>query len=68
MRSYVRSEQENLRVVQDGYKAFGECDFTTLRQLLDAAAEWNFHPTYSGIRGRNTRGEVGTRFSKPSKY
>jgi ketosteroid isomerase-like protein len=43
------SEQENLEVVQRGYKAFTEGDIPTLRNLLADDVEWNFHPTYVGI-------------------
>ena len=43
------SEQENLEIVQRGYKAFTEGDIPTLRNLLADDVEWNFHPTYVGI-------------------
>jgi ketosteroid isomerase-like protein len=43
------SEQENLEIVQRGYKAFAEGDLPTLLELLADDAEWNFPPTYVGI-------------------
>ena len=43
------SEQENLEIVQRGYKAFAEGDLPTLLKLLADDVEWNFPPTYVGI-------------------
>jgi uncharacterized protein len=43
------SQQENLEIVQRGYKAFTEGDMPTLLNLLADDVEWIFPPTYAGI-------------------
>jgi hypothetical protein len=43
------SQQENLEILQSGYKAFTEGDMQTLVNLLADDVEWIFPTTYAGI-------------------